>query len=334
MRGVVIAWLALLPAMAGAHDSRPLSITLVEQAAGTYRSTVRIPPTISADNQPQVRWPAACDLVQSAPLATAPGSFGVLDCGQALAGSTLGIDYPLYNPSITAIVRIENSSGIPVTAVLAPDEFEWTVPAEPTRLDVARNYTILGFSHIWEGPDHLLFVAGLLLLAGSLKRIVIAVTGFTIAHSITLSLAVLGLVDVPIAPVEAMIALSILLLAAEVARNDPASLSQRFPVVLSFGFGLLHGFGFASALGEIGLPRTELVTGLLFFNVGVELGQLAFIAAAAAVAVVASGIRARRPGTPAAVWPLERRAGLALAYCLGVPAAFWFFERTTNAFAG
>src|SRR5690606_2673867 len=111
-------------------------------------------------------------------------------------------------------------------------------------------------------------------------RILLAVTGFTAAHSITLSLATLGLVRAPIAPVEALIALSIVFLAAEIARDDPASFSRRYPIALSFTFGLLHGFGFASALGEIGLPRGELALGLVGFNLGVELGQLAFIAAA------------------------------------------------------
>jgi hydrogenase/urease accessory protein HupE len=215
---------------------------------------------------------------------------------------------------------------------LAPDLDHWTVPSEPGRLEIAVDYAWLGFAHIWDGPDHLLFVAGLLLLAAFPRRIVWAVTGFTAAHSITLSLAALGVFRVPIAPTEALIALSIVFLAAEIARSDPDSFSHRFPVVLSFAFGLLHGFGFASALGEIGLPRSELTTGLLFFNVGVELGQLAFIAAAVTV------IAAVRTVVSRSAWLKEMRLdayrpGIVGAYCLGVPAAFWFIDRAVSALA-
>jgi hydrogenase/urease accessory protein HupE len=197
---------------------------------------------------------------------------------------------------------------------------------------------VLCFRHIWGGPDHLLFVAGLMLLARRPRRIVWAITGFTVAHSITLSVAALGLFRLPVAPVEAMIALSILFLAAEIARGDAASFSHRYPIALSFVFGLLHGFGFASALGEIGLPRTELTTGLLFFNVGVEIGQLAFIGAITVLVVLGTrllpAIADGRPrsGNPAVVAAGYDRCSLAGAYCLGIPAAFWFLERSFVAF--
>jgi len=309
-------------AAASAHDARPLSIAIAEQAEGLYRTVVRAPPTIDASNAPAIEWPETCDVRESAPLHLALGSVSLVRCREGLGGRTVRVDYPLYNPSITTLVRLETAAGAPITAVLPPDELEWTVPEEPSFAAVARDYLALGFAHIWEGPDHLLFVAGLLLLARAPRRIVLAVTGFTAAHSITLSLAALGLVNVPIAPVEAMIALSILFLAAEIARNDPASFSSRYPVALSFVFGLLHGFGFASALGEIGLPRGELAAGLLFFNLGVELGQLAFIAGAGLLIL---GVRlARMPAPP--------RIGTVGAYALGIPAAFWFLERTSAAF--
>ena len=176
--------------------------------------------------------------------------------------------------------------------MLPPDELVWIAPEDPNWRTVARDYIVLGFSHIWEGPDHLMFVAGLILLARRPKRILLAVTGFTAAHSITLSLATLDLVHLPIPPVEAMIALSILFLAGELARKDSGSFSHRFPIALSFTFGLLHGFDFASALGEIGLPRGELAVGLVFFNLGVEFGQIAFIAAAGALVLAALRLHA------------------------------------------
>jgi hydrogenase/urease accessory protein HupE len=253
-----------------------------------------------------------------------------MSCAEDLSGGVLRIDYPLYNPSLTTLVRIEALDAPTRTAVLPPDQLEWTVPERPTPLTVARDYLVLGFKHIWEGPDHLMFVAGLMMLAQRPRRILLAVTGFTAAHSITLSLATLGLVRAPIPLVEAMIALSIVFLAAELARGKTDSFSRRWPLALSFVFGLLHGFGFASALGAIGLPAGELATGLIFFNLGVEAGQMAFIAAAGLLILAArtAGVT-RLP----ALAPVRARAMTIGAYILGVPAAVWFFERAGGAFA-
>jgi hydrogenase/urease accessory protein HupE len=326
----VVPMLLLAPP-AQAHDARPLSITILEQTDGVFRVIVRAPPTIESGNAPGVVWPESCDVAESAPLRHEPGSTSLVSCAGGLAGSVITIDYPLYNPSITTLFRLQSADGATLTAVLPPDELAWAVPVDPTWLGVAIDYATLGFEHIWGGPDHLLFVAGLLLLARLPRRVFWAVTGFTAAHSITLSLAALGWVRVPIGPVEAMIALSIVVLAAEIARDDTTSFSHRFPIVLSFAFGLLHGFGFASALGEIGLPRSEIATGLLFFNVGVEIGQLSFIAVAVAAYLAFRRIRAAVPGDGAVLAP-DRLVPLC-AYALGIPAAFWFVERTAAAFA-
>lgn len=317
---------------AAAHDARPLSITIVEQADGVYRTVVRAPPTVDNGNAPEVFWPASCELIETGPLVRAIGSTSLVSCAGGLENRTIRLAYPLYNPSLTTLFRFESAKAPAVTAVAPPDQLEWLVPPEPTLLGVARDYLVLGFRHIWEGPDHLLFVAGLMLLARRTRRIVWAVTGFTAAHSITLSLAALGLVAVPIEPVEAMIALSILFLAAEVARRDSTSFSRRFPVALSFVFGLLHGFGFASALAEIGLPRSELAAGLLFFNLGVELGQLAFIGAAAILILVVQTARSSARPTRTQAWLTADRGVLLGAYALGIPAAFWCLERTAAAF--
>jgi len=323
----LFALVATLPA--AAHDARPLSIAIVEQGEDLYQTVVRAPPTVDTGNAPVIVWPESCEILQTAPLLYAPGSLSLVRCAGGLENRTIRIDYPLYNPSLTTLFRVEATGEAPVTAVLPPDELAWLVPPEPTIFRVARDYLALGFKHIWEGPDHLLFVAGLMLLARGPRRIFWAVTGFTAAHSITLSLATLGIVRLAVEPVEAMIALSILFLAAEIARNDRTSFSSRFPVALSFAFGLLHGFGFASALGEIGLPRGELAAGLAFFNIGVELGQLTFIAAAALI-VLAWRAPTRRTvavsGPSGAFSP-----ALIGAYALGIPAAYWCIERTVAA---
>ena len=318
---------------ARAHDARPLSIGLVEQAPEVYRAVVRAPPTVEAANAPRIVWPETCEVRQSAPLAFDVGETTLLACPGGLARQADTISYPVYNPSITTLVRLEAADGASQTAVLPPDQLTWVVPEDPTWLTVARDYIVLGFRHIWEGPDHLLFVAGLMLLARRPRRILLAVTGFTAAHSITLSLATLGIVRVPIAPVEAMIALSIVFLAGELARPASDSFSRRFPAALSFVFGLLHGFGFASALGEIGLPAGELAVGLVFFNLGVEAGQLAFIIAAGALVIV---WRRLGPAVAGARWKsrIAARAAPLAAYALGVPAALWFFQRAGQSLSG
>jgi len=205
------------------------------------------------------------------------------------------------------------------TAVLPPDRLDWTVPSSSNGMTVAHDYFLLGVKHIWEGVDHLLFIAGLLMLAKKPRRIVVAVTGFTLAHSITLSLSALGVVRAPVPPIEAGIALSILFLAREVARPHTESLARRFPLLISSVFGLLHGFGFAAALSEAGLPQKEIVPALLFFNVGVEAGQLAFIGVVLALVFVLTRIARFGP----ALERFEYWGG----YALGLPAAFWFFQR-------
>ena len=331
-RATALAAVVLLGATsaAHAHDARPLSISIFEQAMNLYRVIVRVPPTLDAENLPHVVWPDACNVHETVPLAADAGEATLIGCKNGLGGRQIRIQYPVYNPSITALIRVEAANGTVATAVLAPDELAWTVPAAPTGLSVAKGYLAAGFRHIWGGPDHLLFVAGLMLLARRPRRILLAVTGFTIAHSITLSLATLGVVHVPIPPVEAMIALSVLFLAGEVARPASDSFSRRYPISLAFTFGLLHGFGFASALGEIGLPTRELATGLLSFNVGVELGQIAFIAAAALLFEAWTHVRTRL--APARSATLQAWTRVGSAYALGVPAAMWFFERVAAAF--
>jgi hypothetical protein len=195
------------------------------------------------------------------------------------------------------------------------------VPKPTSRLDVFRTYGALGIAHILTGFDHLAFVAGLLLLVGTLKRLLTTVTAFTLAHSLTLTAATLGLIHVPQAPVEALIALSILLVAAEVvalAGGAKGPIADR-PARIAFTFGLLHGLGFASALREAGLPPQEIPISLLAFNLGVEAGQVMFIlAVVGAVFLLARFARAPRSA-------VLRIAG----YVIGGLAAFWFIDRVS-----
>jgi hypothetical protein len=191
------------------------------------------------------------------------------------------------------------------------------------RLEVVRTYTILGIEHILTGFDHLLYVLGMLILVGGWRRIVATMSAFTATHSLTLTAAALGWVHVPQAPVEACIALSILFVAREIVqvhRGRPG-ITARWPWAVSFTFGLMHGFGFAGALAEVGLPQSSIPVALLFFNVGVEIGQLVFVGAVLAVMTVGWRARQRlRFSPPAWLWRLG-------PYAIGALASFWLVER-------
>lgn len=161
---------------------------------------------------------------------------------------------------------------------LTAEQPRYTFVSSPSSWQTIQSYTVFGIEHILEGYDHLLFVLCLLLIASNTKKLLWAVTGFTLAHSITLILSTLNVVQLPITVVEAIIALSIVFLATEIVKNQSNSLSFRYPVAVSSSFGLLHGFGFASVLMELGLPQNDQFLALAFFNLGVELGQIVFIA--------------------------------------------------------
>jgi hypothetical protein len=177
-------------------------------------------------------------------------------------------------------------------------------------------------------------VLGLLLLVGSVRRLVVTVTAFTVAHSITLAAATLGFVHVPQAPVEAVIALSVMFVAAEIlrARQGRTGLTARAPWVVAFAFGLLHGLGFAGALREVGLPQTDIPIALLFFNVGVEAGQLTFIALVMVAMTLLARLRATDWRLRGGAWSAEPWLSTPLAYLIGATAAYWTIDRTIGFF--
>jgi hydrogenase/urease accessory protein HupE len=188
---------------------------------------------------------------------------------------------------------------------------------------VVRTYAILGIEHILSGFDHLLFVLALVLLVQGTRRLLFTITAFTVAHSLTLAGATLGWVHVPGPPVEASIALSIVFVASEIVqtRRGRYSVTQHYPWVVAFTFGLLHGFGFAGALAQVGLPQSSIPIALLFFNVGVEVGQLLFVGAVLAVITVGCGAGQRlRLSQPPWLWRIA-------PYAIGALASFWLVER-------
>jgi hydrogenase/urease accessory protein HupE len=315
LRALFTALFALsLPAPAAGHELRPAALALEETAEGRF--FVRLVPAanIGFEWLPEVRYPAGCRLDED-----------WLDCGSEGLNGEISIAGFASRES-RVIARVRWLDGRDLVAVLTRDAPSLGVTsfARPgsawTR--TVTDYTKLGVEHILLGADHLAFVLGLILLVRFERRLIWTVTAFTVAHSLTLCASVLGVINVPAAPVEAVIALSILLLAVECAKPTD-SLTRRLPWIVAFSFGLLHGFGFAGALREIGVPPGETPLALFSFNVGVELGQLALIGAAGALAYAAS----RRPA-------LRAKLETVAVYALGTLGAHWSLERVFSIFGG
>jgi hypothetical protein len=235
-----------------------------------------------------------------------------------LAGATVEVQ-GLERTITDVLLRVVYANGTELTQLLNPAAPRLRLPSATKANLPIRQYLELGFTHIWSGIDHLLYIFGLVLLVRDTRTLVKTITGFTVAHSITLAAATLGYVHVPTAPVEATIALSIVYVAAEVmhARQGHTSLARRAPWVIAFGFGLLHGLGFAGALSEVGLPAHAIPMALLLFNIGIEVGQLTF------VALLLLAAKALWRITP----KLVGRLSWAPPYVIGSLASFWLIER-------
>ena len=252
----------------------------------------------------------------------------ILQRDGGLSGRTVTID-GLSATSTDVLVRVESLAGVVQTERLSPTRTAFVVQATPGAGEVAATYLRLGVEHILFGFDHLLFVLALVILVRDWRRVAITVTAFTLAHSITLAAATLGIVNIPGPPVEASIALSIVLVAVEIliARNGKPSLTARLPWLVAFSFGLLHGFGFAGALAEVGLPQHAIPVALLFFNVGVELGQLAFVAGVLSLIWLLHQA-ALQIADVTLVGRASDRINVTVAYSIGIIAAYWLVERT------
>ena len=239
-----------------------------------------------------------------------------------LDGQSIGFSQ-LSETRIDVLARLVRLDGTVQLERILPVHPSFVGRASPGRLEVVRTYAILGIEHILSGFDHLLFVLALVLLVQGIRRLLLTITAFTVAHSLTLAAATLGWVHVAGPPVEASIALSIVFVAAEIvhARQGRYSVTQQYPWVVAFTFGLLHGFGFAGALAEVGLPQSSIPIALLFFNVGVEIGQVLFVGAV--LTVIAVGWRAGtrlRLSPPVWLWRIA-------PYAIGTLASFWLVER-------
>ncbi|MGE0639925.1 MAG: HupE/UreJ family protein [Thermoanaerobaculia bacterium] len=305
-----------------AHEVRPAYLEVRRTAADTYDVLWKVP--AAGDDLRlgiYVRFPDDVEILGEPRALFADG--GYLERSRVrlpggLAGRTIRFDGLEATP-IDVLARIDLGGGVVQTLRILPDRPELTIEAAPGAWRVSRTYLALGVEHILLGVDHLLFVLALILLVDGWKRLVGTISAFTAAHSLTLAAATLGFVHVPGPPVEAAIALSIVFVAAEIVhgREGRPGLTARAPWIVAFTFGLLHGLGFAGALSQVGLPQQAIPLALLFFNLGVELGQLAFVAVV--LALLALGRRMPVRG-PAWSWRIA-------PYAIGSLAMFWVIQR-------
>lgn len=300
--------------IAAAHDLRPGVLSLVERADGEIALRL-IPPVDSRGD--------VVELVLELP----PGcsrSDTVVRCDHGLAGELAVTG--MRGDAMRMVVTVQRHGGETAEWILSASSPRITIGQTPPR--TALPWIRIGIEHILGGLDHVAFVIGLLLVLQVTvdRRLLLTITAFTLAHSLTLALAVLGILAVPIAPVEACIAASVLLVAREATHSGSTAI-RRWPWLAAGAFGLIHGLGFASALGEIGLPRAALAWSLVWFNVGVELGQLAVVVTVVAVAWIGRRSIGKR-------WNIGPHVHRTVCYGLGALAAWWFLDRLVELACG
>lgn len=318
MRWLAALVMLLAAASASADELRPGYVELKQRDASTWSLAWKQP--LTARGEPRLvvpRLPSGCRMTSGPHRRVARLALvghAELACAEPLAGKRAGYREILGGGDV--LLRFDPLAAPAQSHRLTPAAPTVVLAAEPAVRQVWRTYGLLGIEHILAGWDHLLFVIALVLLVRRGWAVAGAVTAFTVAHSLTLAGVTLGLVGLPGRPVEAVIALSIVFLAVELLRRKDSP-ARRWPWAVAFAFGLVHGFGFAGALAEIGLPEGEVPAALLAFNLGVEAGQLAVVAAI--LALLAVGRRA----SPRSVDPAVRAA----AYAIGITASYWLFDR-------
>lgn len=311
-------FLAIRPV--SAHEVRPVYLDIRETTHDHFEVTWRVPVTNGMAPPVSPKFSRDCT-VSEGPQRVTGGSAErryTLICPKGLAGTDIALA-GLSRTMVDGLVRVEFASGQTVTQLVHPARPSFRIPPSSSTRELLRSYGLLGLEHILTGWDHLLFVLGLVLLIRRPRAVFWSLTVFTLAHCVTLSLAALGVIHFPPALVEALIALSILVLALELAApaKEARPAGGWAPVMLALGFGLLHGLGFAGALARIGLPANDIPTALFGFNVGVELGQIAFVTVLLSLGLLAKGAR------PA----VRIGAYRVCVFCLGSVSAFWTIER-------
>ncbi len=321
LASLLIVVAGMLAPAAQAHESRPVYLQITLTESDEVRVLLKVPALGIQRLGLYLKLPEDCVAASEPARFLIDNAFterSVYVCDGGLVGKTVSID-GLQSTLTDVLVRVQRPDGVTQVARLTPTTTAFVVEATPSAWAVATTYLVIGAKHILMGIDHLLFVLALLLLVSGLRMLLWTITAFTAAHSLTLAAATLGWVAVPQAPIEAVIALSIVFVASEIAKvsRGRASHMSRRPWVVAFVFGLLHGFGFAGALIEVGLPESAIPLALLFFNLGVEMGQIAFVLAVLATTAVARRYLRTR----------QSSIRFAAAYGIGTVAAFWSIER-------
>jgi hypothetical protein len=322
LRALLLAAMALMPLASFAHEARPAYLEMKETAPGQYSVLFRTPVLAGMRLPLALQMPDGVTNVKPPmvdELADSLVERRWIDAGpNGLSGKRIEIT-GLQLTITDALVRVELLDGRTIQAIARPSQPWVEIAASQSRWEVMGTYVVEGLRHILFGADHLLFVLGLLLIVRSGWMLVKTITAFTVAHSITLAVATLGYATAPALPLNAAIALSILFLGPEIVRvwRGETSFTIRHPWVVAFAFGLLHGFGFASAMTSAGLPRQELPLALLSFNVGVEVGQLAFVGLILAMERSFRVLEVR--------WPRWMQA--LPGYTVGTLGAFWTIQR-------
>lgn len=325
---IFLFWAGLFQPALG-HESQPGSVELVEIGEDRYRVTWKAPIYYGKPHPARLELPESWQTLGQPTERRRANDIvfeRVVTIGQrGLNGSIL--KFPGLETTITDVyVRVKRADGSQATSVVRPTK-PWTeLRGERPWYETSREYLFLGFHHILLGIDHLLFVLGLLLIVKNRMMLIKTITSFTVAHSVTLGIATLGYAQAPLPPLNAAIALSILFLGPEIVRvkRGQTSLTIRYPWLIAFGFGLLHGFGFASGLSTAGMPKAELPWALLCFNVGVELGQLLFVFTALGLVWAFRTLQVHWPR-----WVLWLPG-----YTVGSLGAYWTIQRTVMLIRG
>jgi len=318
----ILALIGVFPATLSAHEVRPAYLQLHQRSEDTYDVLWKVPALGDTMRLSlYVQFPQACSNRQEPRGLFANNAYTEqwsVQCRGGLAGSTIHIE-GLTATLTDVLVRVERLDGSSQVTRVMSSSPSFVFETMPRHFEVARTYLLLGIEHILTGIDHLLFVSGLLLLVTGTRRLLLTVSAFTLSHTVTLTLATLGFVHVSPAPVEAVIALSILFVAWEVLRKDsnPNGLAQRKPWLVAFSFGLLHGLGFAGGLSAAGLPTAHIPLALGFFSAGVEVGHFSFVGSAL---LIIGALRRWLSRLPRWSWRIP-------PFAIGSCASFWLIAR-------
>jgi len=330
------------------HEGRPVYIEITEATGAVYDVRWKVPPVMQAGSEPIINLLGNnCKIIQGNNRPSLSGQKQFQCDIQDSKEMSVALTYPNNNPALSSLVQFTKLSGEAFSLFNGPDVLSITLPDKVGFLQVTQQYIEAGLFHILEGYDHLLFVLCLMQIAGGLRRIFITITGFTLAHSVTLVLASLEIIHIRVDLVEVLIALSIVMLAVEMAKAKKGSIHTsliwRHPATMASLFGLLHGLGFASALGDLGLPSTMKLPALVFFNLGVELGQILFIAVVISLLVAIKKtytfLKTKFLYSPTDLVIENMPSALAsitlplwVIYMVGIASGYWFIQRSLALF--